>query len=292
MSRRERIRIATWNCFGAPTTAEDFFAGRPFWPERLESRRVVETLAGFDLVCIQENLVERVRQSLERLRKAAGFAELWFDPMGPDLDDGTFVGGGLAILARFPFAARFVRLPRGAGPDGFARKGLAVAEVRLPSGRVVHVVNTHLQADDDSVGPEACRAARAAQLRELAAAVGALERAGEAVIVCGDMNVAHGTDEYGAMRDALGERLVDLAARAGLSTYDVARNDLAATFHSGGPKQALYDYVWASPACEPVEVSTILEEPLPDLGDCPAPYAVRPFSSDHFGVAATLDIRT
>src|SRR4051794_40405810 len=102
----EHLRIATWNCFGAPTSADDFFAGRPFWPERLESRAVLETLADYDLVCVQENLVERVRESLERLQRAGGFAELWFDPMGPDLDDNTFVGGGLAILSRFPLRAR------------------------------------------------------------------------------------------------------------------------------------------------------------------------------------------
>src|SRR5687768_11253672 len=95
---RQLLRIATWNCFGAPPTAEDFFAGRPFWPERLTAEKVVGTLSEYDIVCVQENLLDGVRQRLEQLRRAAGFAEIWFDPMGPDADDGTFVGGGLAIL--------------------------------------------------------------------------------------------------------------------------------------------------------------------------------------------------
>src|SRR5687768_7970365 len=91
----DRVRIATWNCFGAPQSLEDFLSGRPFWPERLEDPAVVATLAGYDIVCIQENLVDRVRVSLEALQVAAGFSELWFDPMGPCGQSKTFVGGGL-----------------------------------------------------------------------------------------------------------------------------------------------------------------------------------------------------
>ena len=156
---QEQIRIATWNCFGVPPSAEDFFAGTPFWPERFASQALIDVLSSHDIVCVQENLLEGVRARLEAIRAIAGFDALWFDPMGPDMEDGTFVGGGLAIFSRFPMDVRFVRLPRGAGPDGFARKGFAVADVRLPSGRVVHVINTHLQADDPLISLEECRAA-------------------------------------------------------------------------------------------------------------------------------------
>src|SRR5262249_34596967 len=110
MAVEKKLRVATWNCFGAPVTIDGFFSGKPFWPERLEARKVIETLGSFDVVCIQENFVERVRSSLERVRDEAGFTDLWFDPMGPDLDDGTFSGGGLAILSRWPLSASFLRL--------------------------------------------------------------------------------------------------------------------------------------------------------------------------------------
>lgn len=287
----ERIRIATWNCFGAPPTADDFFAGRCFWPERLTSRSVIETLRGYDVVCVQENLVAGVLASLEHLRREAGFSELWFDPMGP-ADDGTFCGGGLAILSRWKLDVRFERLPRGEGPDGFARKGFAKADLVLPSGRVVHVFNTHLQADDSSVPLEACRRARAAQLVTLALAIRAARQGKGAVVVCGDFNVAHGSDEYLELAAALGEGLSDLAAHAGLSTYDTERNDLAALFHNGGPPRALLDYIWAcSERFVAGDVRTILDEPCLDVGTAPAPHAARAFASDHFGVGATLHWR-
>jgi endonuclease/exonuclease/phosphatase family metal-dependent hydrolase len=295
----ESIRIATWNCFGAPVSADDFFSGRPFWPERFESAAVIETLSTFDVVCIQENFVDRVRTALDRVRELADFAELWFDPMGPDPEDGTFSGSGLAILSRWPLRAVFQRYARGAGPDGFARKGLALAEVVLPSGREVVVVNTHLQADDPHVPLEACREARAGQLAALADAIAPHRRAGRPVVVCGDLNVAHGSDEYEELVALLGRSpspddaigaLLDLAAAAGLRTYDVERNDLAATFHSGGPNRALFDYIWVSPGFHAHEVRTILDQPLADLGAPPAPHLTRAFPSDHFGVGATLHI--
>jgi len=283
--------VATWNCFGAPPTPDHFLEGRCFWPERLEAREVRETFAGYDIVCVQENLVPCVRESLERLRRAAGFAELWCDPMGPDPDDNTFVGGGLAILSRFSLQVRFVRLPRGTGPDGFARKGYAVADVSLPSGARVHVVNTHLQADDPIVPLEDCRAARAAQLAGLCEVASALAASDTPTIVCGDFNVVYGSDEYEQLRRLLGDSLADLAAGEGFTTYDVGRNDLALMFHPGGPDCVQLDYIWASSSrVEAAEVRLLLEEPLADVGGCPPSCTARPFSSDHFGMGATLEI--
>jgi endonuclease/exonuclease/phosphatase family metal-dependent hydrolase len=111
------------------------------------------------------------------------------------------------------------------------------------------------------------------------------------VVLTGDLNVPHGTDEYDEMRRALGHDLVDLSARAGLVTYDVAGNDLAARFRSGGPEVALYDYILTSPGrVDATEVRTILVEPLADLAGRPPGYEGRAFASDHYGVGATLTI--
>lgn len=285
------VRVATWNCFGVPCSFEDFALSRPFWPERLVSPEVVRALAGYDVVCVQENLTDRVRESLEHLREAAGFDALWFDPMGPDGATGTFVGGGLAFLSRLPIDVAFTRLPRGAGPDGWARKGFAVADVTLPDGRVVHVVNTHLQADDHTVPLDDCRAARAAQLAELLPAAMELARSGRPTIVCGDFNVPHGTDEFARLEEALGARFVELASRAGLATYDTTRNDLAAAFHSGGPARAQLDHVWVSAdAFEVHDVRALLDEPLEDVRATPDGWDKRAFASDHFAVGATLGL--
>lgn len=288
----DRIRVATWNCFGAPNDADDLVASRCFWPERLEVQAVAEALGRYDIVCVQENFVPRVRESLTQIQRAAHFEVLWFDPMEPDYDDATFMGGGLAFLSRLPLRARFVRLPRGAGPDGFARKGFAIAEVRLPSGREVHVLNTHLQADDPSVTLDECRAARAAQLTELAAAVDGYRAAGAPLILCGDFNVAHGSDEYDGVRRRLGDDFDDLAGMAGLLTYDTDKNDIARTFDGASPAMQL-DYIWArSGRFDVSDVRLVLDQPIDEAAGRPANYTARPFASDHFGVGATLDVVT
>jgi endonuclease/exonuclease/phosphatase family metal-dependent hydrolase len=293
MTTPERIRIATWNCFGAPNDADDLLAGTCFWPERIEAQAVADALGRYDLVCIQENFVPRVRQSLTLLQQAARFEHLWFDPMEPDYEDGTFMGGGLAFLSRFPLDARFTRLPRGAGPDGFARKGFAVADVRLPSGREVHVINTHLQADDPSVTLDECRAARAAQLEGLASAIDGYRASGAPLVVCGDFNVVHGTDEYAALRRRLGDELVDLAGRAGFRTYDTEQNDLARAFLDEPAGAFQLDYIWIrSGRFDPSDLHLVLDQPIAELDGRPARYAARPFASDHYGVGATLDLMT
>src|SRR5688572_14582118 len=128
----DRIRVATWNCFGSPFDALSLLMRRPFWPARLESAELARALGTYDVVCIQENLVHHVRERLERLRRAAGFAHLWFDPLGPDLGSRTLFGGGLAMFSRWPLRARFERLRSGTGPDLFARKGFTVADLELP----------------------------------------------------------------------------------------------------------------------------------------------------------------
>jgi len=284
------VRLATWNCFGAPQSLEDFLEGRPFWPERLGSPAVIEALSRFDIVCIQENFVGGVHERLEALRVAGGFSELWHDPPGPDGVDKTFVGAGLVILSRFPLKTRFLRLPRGVGADGFARKGAALAEVRLPGGRELYLVNTHLQADDGRVSPEACLHVRKAQVEVLCDALREPVSSGVPTVLCGDLNVPCGTTEYEGLARRLGERLTDHTARAGLLTYDTEQNDVARAFHEGGPERALIDYVWTSQRATPERIAMELVAPIGELLGCPPQYAGRAFASDHFGVGVTIKI--
>jgi len=289
--RPASVRLATWNCFGAPQSLEDFLEGRPFWPERLAAPSVIEALSCFDIVCIQENFVGGVHERLEALRIAGGFSDLWHDPPGPDRDDKTLVGAGLVILSRFPVEARFLRLPRGVGADGFARKGAALAEVRLPGGRELFLVNTHLQADDGRVSPEECLSVRKAQIEVLADALAEHLARGVPTVLCGDLNVPCGTTEYeGVLSRRLGASLTDLTARAGLVTYDTEENDVARAFHEGGPERALIDYVWTSKRVSPERVALELVAPLGELSGCPSQYGGRAFASDHFGVGVTITI--
>lgn len=73
-----------------------------------------------------------------------------------------------------------------AGMDCFARKGYLRVPVQAPGGTLMDVYNTHLDAGTD----EESRAARSAQLRELACAIDARD-SGRPTIVAGDLNIAY-----------------------------------------------------------------------------------------------------
>lgn len=73
-----------------------------------------------------------------------------------------------------------------AGMDCFARKGYLRVAVQSPGGTLIDVYNTHLDAGTDHES----RAARSAQLRELACAIDARD-SGRPTIVAGDLNIAY-----------------------------------------------------------------------------------------------------
>lgn len=288
--KKNSIKIATWNCFGTPQSIEDFFASKPFWPERLVARAVFETLRQYDIVCVQENFVEGVRAALLQIQREAEFSELWLDPLGYNAEDKTLTGSGLAILSRFPMEVYFEKLAPGGGPDGLARKGFARARLRLPGGRELYVHNTHLQADDFRVGDAECRRIRRLQLEGLVRSVLEAMSLGIPSILCGDLNVPAGTDEYDEIASLLAPTHED-PIDTKVVTYDTVNNDMTRAFHCGGPEQGRLDYIWVDRAVEYDEAHLFLHEPLENIPSRPLDYSGRVFASDHFGLGLTLRLR-
>ncbi len=284
------IRIATWNCFGTPQSIEDFFESRPFWPERLCAPAVIETLRQYDIVCVQENFVEGVRAALVQIQREAEFSELWLDPLGYNAADKTLTGSGLAILSRFPMDVYFEKLARGGGPDGLARKGFARARVRLPGGQELYVHNTHLQADDFRVGDEECRRIRRRQIERLVQSVLEVMGPGIPSILCGDLNVPAGTDEYDEIASLLLPTHHD-PVDTSVVTYDTINNEMTRAFHCGGPDQGRLDHIWVDRGVESHEPHLFLQAPLDDVPSRPADYGGRVFASDHFGLGMTIKLK-
>jgi sphingomyelin phosphodiesterase len=118
----------------------------------------------------------------------------------------TYTNGGVAIVSKHPIIeqGQFI-YPAGCGTDQFAAKGFAYAAINR-GGRKVHIIATHLQADDPT-----CYAAfknpatvRASQLQAIAGFVARKAiPASEPVVITGDMNVAKGSSEFAAMLSTL-----------------------------------------------------------------------------------------
>ncbi|MCO1580982.1 sphingomyelin phosphodiesterase [Crossiella sp. SN42] len=205
-------------------------------------------LAGQDVVVLQEafdnssseRLFTNLSDPYPHRTPVVGRSKAGWDTTRGDYTDLYPEDGGVAILSRWPITERVqhVYKPK-CGTDALSAKGFAHAKINSPTGPV-HVLGTHLQADDGGCNGKAPEV-RAAQLAELAAYI--RERnipASEPVIVAGDLNVVLGTPEHAAA-------LVTLNANAPAHTghpysYDPQTNSIAKDRDATGPRQQL-DYV-------------------------------------------------
>lgn len=283
------IKIATYNIFGTPQSFEGFLKSQPFWPERLLMPEVAQTLRHYDIVCIQENFLAGMQQTVLQMQRQAGFPELWADPQTPCGITKTLTGSGLAILSRFPLDVTVETLEKGGGPDGLARKGFCVARVRLPSNQEIWVYNTHVQADDFRVGDEECRRIRKRQLEGFLNSVRQATRAGIPTLVCGDFNVPANTDEYDEIAQMLLPTHADPITPSAI-TYDTIHNDMTREFHSGGPAQARLDYIWVDRNLSAEHPHIFLAEPLQNVPARPSDYHGNVHASDHYGLGLTVHL--
>jgi endonuclease/exonuclease/phosphatase family metal-dependent hydrolase len=275
-----RLRIATWNCFGAAQSARAFLL-REGAPERqrFQHQDVAAFLAAADVVCMQELWVDDARALFSRLpfpHKAQddNRTELW--PL-------TIGGAGLGVASRAPIVAqRLVPYSRPhSGAERFARKGALHTRLALVGG-AIDVVTTHLQAGS-SPAAVAVRARQVAELRALIAAEGDAARP---MLVCGDFNIdgrGGGAAEYAALTGAL-HGFEDLGAATDLPTYHPhpEHNPLAHRFDRRGQAQRIDYLFFRSPARGPRvrAFARALDTALSS--------GVHP--SDHFALVAELDL--
>ncbi|MGO1049602.1 sphingomyelin phosphodiesterase [Crossiella sp. CA198] len=206
-------------------------------------------LANQDVVVLQEafdnaasdRLFANLSDSYPHRTPVVGRSKAGWDVTRGDYTDLYPEDGGVAILSRWPIAERVqhVYKPK-CGTDSFSAKGFAYTRINSPSGPL-HVLGTHLQADDGGCNGKA-PSVRAGQLAELAAYV--RERnipASEPVIVAGDLNVNLGTPEYTAALGTLNAR--DPERHTGHPySYDPQTNSIAKNRDAASPRQRL-DYI-------------------------------------------------
>ncbi|MBP2474306.1 sphingomyelin phosphodiesterase [Crossiella equi] len=205
-------------------------------------------LAGQDVVVLQEafdnsssdRLFANLADTYPHRTPVVGRSRAGWDSTLGDYTDLYPEDGGVAVLSRWPIAERVQHVYKAkCGTDAFSAKGFAYARVSSPAGPV-HVLGTHLQADDGGCGTNA-PAVRAQQLAELAAFLRARAfPAAEPVVIAGDMNVVRGGAEHEPMLRTLGARAPEHTGHA--YSYDPAENSIAKERDGGGARQQL-DYV-------------------------------------------------
>lgn len=145
--------------------------------------------------------------------------------------------GGVAVLSRWPIEKRVQYVYRdGCGADAMSNKGLVYTKITAPTGPL-HVIGTHMQADDDACGDGGV-GVRATQLREIAEFVASQKiPEGDTVMVGGDLNIDASSEEFTTALRTLDARN---PVRAGHPhSYDPGTNSVAAYNSPVGPSQQL-----------------------------------------------------
>ena len=278
----------TWNGFGAGQSVRAFFEWKGAAdPHRFEHPQLMAAVSEVDVLCIQEVFLSESERFFERLphpHKVRDHNRTSLFPL-------YLTGSGLGIASRLPFLKRAIRFfpPPHQGADRFAHKGMFHVRLRLAEEASLDVINCHLQS---GVGRRAA-AVRKRQLGELRRFVDDVARVDGAVVVCGDLNIdgraASGRVEYDELRRAL-PGFVDLGAESDWTTFHPhpEANALAHRFYaSEGPQRLDYVLFRAGHVpLEPVEITRVLDRPLPPLNG-----EGLTFASDHFGLRARWRLR-
>lgn len=234
-------RIATYNVFMLPRSLF------PNWGQlqRADLLASEGALAGQDVVVVQEafdneaseRLLANLAGDYPHQTPVLGRSRDGWDATLGSYSDARPEDGGVAVLSRWPVTERvqYVFAP-GCGADATSNKGFAYTRIDSPSGPV-HVIGTHLQADDNACGNRA-PGVRAAQLGEIAQFVrDRAIAADEPVVVAGDLNIDATAEEFTAALDTLGATAPETTGHP--FSYDPATNSVAAYQAPDWPGQQL-----------------------------------------------------
>jgi endonuclease/exonuclease/phosphatase family metal-dependent hydrolase len=262
------LRFLTYNVWGLPA---------PITIKKSRFKDIPRVAPGLDadVLAFQETFT----------RKARPLAELEdypFHVWGPGKKFPR-ISAGLLIVSRWPIveSARMV-YDRCAGTDCAARKGALYARVRIDGAGDIDVFTTHLNA----AGPDSLRTYQVEQLVKFIA-----RHAGpRPLVVMGDFNIRPGTPPYDRLRQLTGLRdthVEFVAAHPELSQYEKDGFTSDKRYNPNLPREDVpgrIDYVFV--ASDGLELSTARSKMVFD-----APVNGR-FLSDHFGLAADLELET
>ncbi|MER5394741.1 sphingomyelin phosphodiesterase [Saccharopolyspora sp. NPDC002686] len=234
-------RIASYNVFMLPRSLY------PNWGQLQRADLIASegVLSGQDVVVVQEafdneasqRLLANLAEDYPNQTPVLGRSRDGWDATLGSYSDTRPEDGGVAVLSRWPVAERIQYVfPPGCGADAASNKGFAYTRIDSPSGPV-HVIGTHLQADDPACGDRA-PGVRADQLGEIAQFVrDKAIPAAEPVVVAGDLNVDASAGEFTSALATLGAAAPQTTGHP--YSYDPATNSVAADQAPGAPGQLL-----------------------------------------------------
>lgn len=222
-------------------------------------------LSGQDVVVIQEGFdnaaSDRLKSNLAteypNQTPVLGRSRSGWDATLGGYSDWTPEDGGVIVASRWPIARKVQYVYRNrCGIETQSNKGFVYVRLTSPDGPV-HVVGTHMQAEDTSTCGSNSAKTRAAQRAELKAFLDAQQvPAADPLYVAGDLNVIESSPEYAKM-------LSDLGAQAPVHTghpYSWDCKDNSVCRDQYGPEYASEHLDYVLPIAGHPAPSTFLNE--------------------------------
>ncbi|KEK23798.1 sphingomyelin phosphodiesterase [Bacillus gaemokensis] len=210
--------------------------------------------------------------------------------------------GGVAIVSKWPIVEKIQYVfEKGCGPDNLSNKGFVYTKIKK-NDRFIHVIGTHLQAEDNMCGKTSSSSVRTEQLKEIQ---GFIQNknipSNEYVLIGGDMNVnkinggdpkdANNTSEYASMFKTLHATVPSYTGYT--ATWDATTNSIAKYNFPTAAAEYL-DYVIAdNDHARPVHVENkVLQPKSPEwsVTSWLKTYKYNDYS-DHYPVEATITMK-
>lgn len=240
----------------------------------------------YDLVALQETFTAGMRKTIATTTKRLGnkfFNRYQRSPIGK-LNSGKFTLSKLPIVHSV-----FKQFQNCSGIQCMAGKGILYIQAQLPSGDLIDVFNTHLQANERDM------LTRRWQLVELSMFIEKINNGERPAIFMGDFNVIAQISEYQNLVDALPEFMDVWNSTYPHSpgyTWNPEVNNWAYYTHEESFIKQRLDYIFIRNGkklkWKIADTKIAMNQKIPwDSPDGRRNYI---FASDHFGVEATLEL--
>lgn len=245
----EQFKLLVHNVFLLPSSLY------PDWGQRQRAALIAEAayIQNQDAVILNELfdnpassiLLDGIKKQYPFQTPVLGRGRSGWDATLGSYSDITPEDGGVAIVSRWPIEERVQHVySQGCGADNLLNKGFVYVKLNR-NGQAVHIIGTHVQAEDTGCNGGKGRSIRASQFDELQNFISTRGIApDQLVFIGGDMNVIKDSSEYHDMLNRLQVKAPDSFAGSD-TTFDTKRNGIANYQY---PKHApeYLDYIFVS----------------------------------------------
>nr|WP_241955230.1 sphingomyelin phosphodiesterase [Staphylococcus chromogenes] len=224
------LRITTHNVYFMPQ------ALYPNWGQMQRADLIAEApyIQNNDVIILNElfdrqatnQLQSRLRQEYPYQTPVLGNKDDRWDDAHGYIHNAKVSNGGVGIVSRYPIARQEQHIyAQGHGADAMAKKGFVYVKI-IKQGQPIHIIGTHLQADNGGSSSAKDAEVRARQMAEIHQFIEEKHiPKNEMVLIGGDLNVQKGSQEY---QDMLSNLNVSAPTYQGHNaTWDTETNGIA-----------------------------------------------------------------